>query len=223
MTAMRTEELIQRLAADARPVRPLSPPWRRTLVWTAVAVPYLVLIVLAMTPRLDLAAKLGETRFLIEQGAALATAFLAAAAAFSLGVPGLPRWRILLPLPALAVWLGSLGEGCWRAWVQFGAEGLALRPDFICFPAIALAGALPALAMVVMLRRGAPLAPRLAVALGALAAAALGDFGLRLFHPQDASLMVLVWQFGTVAILAMGGGLVGGKILGWRQTGLATP
>jgi hypothetical protein len=43
--------------------------------------------------------------------------------------------------------------------------------------------------------------PHAAVALAGLAAAGLGNFGLRLFHAQDASLMVLVWQFGSVAVL----------------------
>src|SRR5262249_26039312 len=62
--------------------------------------------------------------------------------------------------------------------------------------------AVPAIAVAVMVRRGAPLTPHLTAALGGLAAAGLGNFGLRFFHPQDASLMVLVWQFGTGFILS---------------------
>ena len=213
---MDTEQLIARLSADARPVDRLGAPVKRALLWLAIGIPYLALVVLAMSPRPDLMAKLGDSRFLVEQGAALATAVLAATAAFSLGVPGRSHWLALLPLPALAVWLGSLAEGCWQAWVRLGPEGLFVRPDFICFPAIAIAGAIPGVAMVAMMRRGAPLMPHLTVALGALAAAALGNVGLRLFHPQDASLMVLVWQFGTVAIFSALGGVFGGRFLSWR-------
>ena len=66
----------------------------------------------------------------------------------------------------------------------------------MCIPAIALAGAVPAALIVFMLRRGAPIGPGLSMALGGLAAAGLGSFGLRLFHAEDASLMVLVWQLG---------------------------
>jgi hypothetical protein len=55
------------------------------------------------------------------------------------------------------------------------------------------------------------------VMLGALAAAALGNVGLRLFHPQDASLMILVWQFGSVALLSIRAGWGGHRILDWRQ------
>lgn len=64
-----------------------------------------------------------------------------------------------------------------------------------------------------MHRRGVPLMPCTTVALAGLAAAGIGNFGLRLFHPQDASLMVLVWQFGSVVVLAMLAGCAGRYIL----------
>jgi len=68
-----------------------------------------------------------------------------------------------------------------------------------------------------MLRRGAPLTPHLMTALGGLAAAGLGNFGLRLFHEQDASLTVLVWQFGTVFMLSALAGWAGHYLLNWRS------
>lgn len=210
---METDDLIRRLVADATPVRRLPPPWLRTAQWLAVALPAVALVVLLVSPRDDLAEKFGETRFLIEQAAALATAVAAAIAAFCLIVPGRSRKAALLPVVPLAVWLGSLGQGCLLAWFRSGGEALRLYPDWICFPYIAAAGAVPALAIVAMLRRGMPLAPQLTLALAALAAAALGNFGLRLFHTQDASLMVLVWQFGSVALLSVLAGWGGRLIL----------
>jgi hypothetical protein len=74
----------------------------------------------------------------------------------------------------------------------------------------------PAIAMALMLRRGAPLTPFVSAALGGLAAAGLGNFGLRLFHPQDASIMVLVWQMGTVFVLTALAGWAGRFLLDWR-------
>jgi hypothetical protein len=218
---MDTEQLIAKLSAEARPVDRLGSPWARALLWLAIATPYVALVVLIMAPRADLASKLNDLRFAVEQGATLVTAILAAAAAFSLGIPGRSRGMALLPVPGLAVWIGSLAQGCWQAWVRAEADGLVLRPDLVCFPAIALVGALPAVAMVAMMRRGAPFAPYLTVALGALAAAALGNFGLRLFHLQDASLMILVWQFGTVAIFSALASLFGRRILPWRPAAVA--
>jgi len=74
----------------------------------------------------------------------------------------------------------------------------------------------PAIAMALMLRRGAPLTPHVSAALGGLAAAGLGNFGLRLFHPQDASIMVLVWQMGTVFVLTALAGWAGHLLLDWH-------
>jgi hypothetical protein len=99
---------------------------------------------------------------------------------------------------------------------QWARSGLSLQPDWFCFPAILLVGAIPAIVMVAMLRRGAPLAPHLTATLGGLAAAGLANFGLRLFHTQDASLMVLVWQGGTVLVLTIVAGSIGRLFLDWR-------
>jgi hypothetical protein len=52
--------------------------------------------------------------------------------------------------------------------------------------------------------------------LGGLAAAGIGNFGLRFFHPQDASIMVLVWQMGTVFILTVLAGWAGRLLLDWK-------
>ena len=54
-----------------------------------------------------------------------------------------------------------------------------------------------------MLRRGAPLAPRATLFLGALATAAVVAFGLRFFHIGDASIMVLTWHMGLAAVLTV--------------------
>jgi hypothetical protein len=212
-----TDKLIQSLATKCTGTESLPSPQVRTLSWFAASVPYVALVVLLMSPRPDLFEKLVNARFVIEQSAALTTALIAAMAAFCAVIPGLPVWRLVLPLVPLAIWVGSLAQGCISALLEKGLAALRLMPDLICFPAIIAVSALPALLMVVMLRRGAPLMPKITVAYGALAATALGNFGLRLFHPQDASLMVLVWQFGTVVILTALASLFGRRLLRWRH------
>lgn len=212
---MDTQDLIRHLAARAARVRPLPRPWVRAALWLAVSVPYAALIVLMMSPRDDLSVQLANPKFLVEQAAALATAVLAAVAAFAMTVPGHSRAVWLLPLAPLAIWLGSLGRGCLQEWLRKGVEALTLSPDWACFPKIALIGSVPAIAIVAMLRRGAPLRPSATIALAGLAAAALGNVGLRLFHPQDASLMVLVWQVGSVAVLSAVSGAAGSLVLRW--------
>src|SRR5262249_42195516 len=142
-----------------------------------------------------------EQGWLVEQGAALVVALTAAMAAFCAAVPGRPLWERAVPVLPLLVWLGTLGVGCVEEIISVGPRGLKFQTDWACLPSIVMIGMVPGVAMALMLRRGAPMAPVLSVGLGGLAASALADLGLRLAHQQDASLMVIVWQVGTVAML----------------------
>ena len=218
--ARATEAMIDRLSRAAGPVRPLPPPWKRVPGWLALALGFAVAMIWAIGPRPDLAERMVDARFLFEQGAALATAIAAAIAALALTVPGMGRgWRLLPVLPG-ALWLGTLGLGCLRDWAAMGPEGLRLSPDPACFAFIALVGSLPVVVLYMMLRRGVPLAPRLTLALAVLASAAIGNFALRFFHMQDAALMVLVWQVGSVMLMAALAALAGRRLLRWSDSGL---
>jgi hypothetical protein len=211
-----TSGLIRHLAADATRVHRLPPPWLRTAMWLAISLPYICAVVVMKPAAIDFLGKI-DARFVLEQAAILATAFTAAIAAFASVIPGHHRKIYLLPLVPLAVWLASLGQGCAHDWLRFGADGLQVRPDWECAPAAIFIGIIPAVAMVVMLRRGAPLAPRISVGLGALAVAALGNFGLRIYHIGDVSIMVLVWHFGSVALISILAGWAGRHVLSWRS------
>jgi hypothetical protein len=215
---VKTDDLIEQLTQDARPVRRVHGPWIRTGLWLLVSLPYVAVIVFWYWPAGAAFNGPIDTRFLVAEFAALLTAATAAAAAFASVVPGYDRRVLLLPVLPLAFWLGSVGFGCLSDWLRFGPEGLALRPDWDCLPPGILLGIVPVGAILVMLRRGAPLSPRITVALAALAAAALGNAGLSLFHARDASIMILVWHLGTAAVLAGVAGLVGRRVLSWRRT-----
>jgi hypothetical protein len=215
-----TETLIERLARSAHPVRRLPSPGRRVVRWLAIGLAVIAVFGAVMGVRPDLGAQLADPAFVVPQFAALATAVCAAHAAFTSSVPGAPRWCLWLPLPTFVVWIGSLGRQCWRDWLTLGPDGIVFTPDLVCLPIIAMVGAAPAIAMVMMVRRGAPFTPRLTAFLGALAAATLAYVGLRLVHPQEAAFMVLVWQFGSVALFATVIGVLGRRLLSWRQHAL---
>jgi hypothetical protein len=217
---MDTDALIQELANSAVPVRRLSAPWARMLMWVALSVPFLAAVIWLMMPGdINPVAALADRHFLIEEAILLVTALTAALAAFASVVPGYDRRVLLLPLVPLAAWLASVGEGCWSNWVALGADGLMLRADWDCLPPSILIGIVPSIAMVLMLRRGAPLLPRISIALGALAVAAFANLGLRLFHVGDASVMVLFWHLGGAAVLTGLAALAGRRVLYWRHAG----
>ena len=214
---METAELIKRLAADPSTVRRLQPPWLRAMLWLAIALPYVAAVVRGKLMMVNPSQTLADPRFMIEQAATFATALTAAFAAFGSVVPGFDRRLVLLPLGPLALWIASVGHGCVQDWLQFGADGLAIRPDWDCLPSATIIGIIPAIAMVAMLRKGAPLQPRLTLMLGALAVAAIGNFGMQFFHFRDASIMMLFWHLGNVAVLSALAGWTAHHVLRWRH------
>jgi hypothetical protein len=212
-----TSHLIACLAADCATIGRLQAPWRRTALWLMCVLPCVATVSVRFT-RQDVMHNI-DTRMVVEQAAILLTGFTAAFAAFSTVVPG-RDWRVsLLPLIPLAVWLGSLGEGCMHDWARLGADGLRLRSDWDCVPAAIALGVPSATSMLVMLRRGAPLVPSLTLALGALASAAIVNFGLRLIHAGDVAVMVLAWHLGGVAVVTALAGRFGGQLLNWPCDG----
>lgn len=210
---MDTERLIEELAESAQPVRRLAPPERRLAQWLTLALPPVLLIAWAVGFRPDLALKAADPLFVVQVLAALSTAVAAGWAALSAVVPGESRWKLVVPVAPFTVWLSAIGQQCWSEWLLFGDIAMRLPAEDVCAPFVVMVGAVPAIAMVALIRRGAALQPRLTVFLGALAAGALGDFGLRLFHHTDAGLVVLVWHLGTVAALAALAGLYGRRIV----------
>jgi len=213
---MDIDHLIQQLSERAQPVTRLLAPWRRTARWLAASLVYVGMVVAACLLAGGGLTGSIEPRLVLELVAILATAVTAAMAAFSSVVPG-RDWRfLLLPLIPLSIWLGTLGQGCLQDWQVFGSAGLQVRADWDCaLPALILS-VFPAGTMLLMLRRGAPLIPAVSLALGALAAAAMANFGLRIFHAGDVSIQILVWHVGGAAMAAMIAGSFGSRVLNWR-------
>jgi hypothetical protein len=209
---MDTNELITRLTADLKPVRPLRPPWARAGLWLALALPCVAALVWGKL-NVDASRAAGDARFMVQEAATLATALMAAYAAFASAVPGFNRRLLLLPLAPLSLWLVSIGQGCLQDWIQRGSDGLILRPDWDCLLLAALIGAVPAAAIVAMLRAAPSLRPRATLTLAALAVAALANSGLQLAHLHDASIMVLTWHLGGAAVFSALGGSFGERVL----------
>lgn len=214
---MDTDALISRMAENSDPVECLPRPWIRAALWFAVGLPTLVLVVAIHGLDVSPGEFFSDRRLMLEEIATLATAFLAAVAAFSSTVPGASRKWLWLPLVPFAVWLLSVGEGCLSDWQKSGWDSLGLRIDTTCFLPMVVTSIVPAIAMVRMLRRGAPLSPRLTLILGMLATAALVNSGLRLFHVGDITVMVLVWHMGLMALLSIAAGCFAPSFLDWKH------
>ncbi|MCW8307076.1 DUF1109 domain-containing protein [Acidiphilium sp. PA] len=220
---MSNERLITALADELSPVYRAPAPARLTMWWLAVTVPILALVTLMMGPRPDVLSLLLRPDFALDEALAVLTGVAAAYAAFCAGRPDQPGWKLLLPVGAMALWLGVLGRQCMSLSVSTQGGALRLHVDVMCVPAIAVAGIAPAVAMVVLLRHSPMFRTAHACLCAALAAAALAECALRLFHRADSFATMLVWQMGSVALFTLAGSLVGRAIIGRAQpNGLAS-
>jgi len=205
-----TPQLIDVLVQRATPVHRLRPPLVRAGLWLAFAAPMLALFAAMHGVRSNLGGSLAHPAFALGIGAALATGVLAAIAAFALSIPDRPRWLLMLPVPALAVWLATIGYGCLTDWVSIGPEGVEFGETLQCFATVVLTGMPLAIALAVMLHYAALLRARTVAMMGALAIAAITSAAHGLLHGIDASVMTLVWNLGTVALFTGIGSLFGG-------------
>ena len=195
---MSNEHLIRTLVQDLRAVRRLPATGHRLLLWLTFAVPPIAFIVALMGVRADLSDRLGDGLFLAEMLAMVATGLVGGYGALAAGIPGTRRHTILAPIVPLGVWIGLLALQYAREWRDASAT---FWLDVHCIPAIAVISLVPIATMISLIRRGSPDRRTIAVFWGTLAASALANAGLRLFHPVDSALMVIAWQFGTVGFL----------------------
>jgi hypothetical protein len=198
------DPLIQGLASDLRPVKPLPPAGRRALIWVG----FVIAAGLLLSPMADLPAfrqrfMASPDMWLAMTGSAL-TAVLAAIAAFKLSLPDSPRAWAWLPLPAALLWIVASGLGCLRGYVLPGTRMPPMDETMECL-AIILALSVPfSLLMFAMLRKAFSLLPGLTATLAGLAVAAASATLLNLFHPFDAAAVdLLVHAFAVVLVVVV--------------------
>ena len=197
---MSTPDLIDALARNLAPIRRLRPPLWRATVWTFLASVVVALLAVTHGLRSDLAQRLAEPAYLVVLASSLGTGVLAAVASFFVSLPD-RSWRwLLLPVPALLAWMGSIGYQCLTDWVSLAGSGIQAGETLRCFATLVLTGLPLSLALLLMLRHAALLH---ATAVGVMSGLAVGGFAataLWLLHELDASVMVVIWNVGTMML-----------------------
>src|SRR5262249_39045724 len=154
---------------------------------------------------------------------ALATGILAAVASFGISLPDSSRLWALLPLPALVVWISTIGYGCLTDWVSFTPDGVRLGETVRCFATLVMTSVPLSIAMLVMLRYAALLRALGVIVLGGLAVAALTSFALILFHGFNATVMLLIGKLGAERLIAGLACRCGRAMFPWRVAPVMRP
>ena len=208
MDPTRTRELlIGRLVEAAHPVRRLWPPWARLSAWLGLGLVVVGVVALGGL-RSDLIARLREPVFLIELATLLAGATLFAVLAFRAAIPGCAprRWETVLAIGLVAA---AAAVSFYRpvhaelSMAQFFHMGLG------CAARTFLIALAPWCALVMAIRRGAPLAGAAAGALSGAAAFVLAFGIMRAACPMDELLHLVVWHGVPVLVGVAVSALVG--------------
>jgi hypothetical protein len=205
-----TPELIEVLAADAKPVRRLRPPLARAGLWLGgfVAIVGAVTWVTGTWP--VMIERLSLTRFAVEMAATFLTGIAAVVAAFYLSLPDRSRFWMMLPLPTLVLWLASSGYGCYENWLADGPQGWRLGRSSDCFVFILTMSIPVGIALYLALRRASPLEPLRVMALGGLGVAGLAAATLQFYHPFDVTVIDLAVHV-TAVLIVVAAIMLGGR------------
>ncbi|WP_309684092.1 DUF1109 domain-containing protein [Polaromonas sp.] len=213
---MKTDDLVSLLAAHAAPV-PQNAVGRRFAValgWSLPAAVLLLVVVLGL--RADLAQAAGKLMFWIKPGFAAGLALAALLAAERLARPGMRLGRVWagLATPVLALWLLAAvvlldAAPAQRAQLVFGDtwKSCPVNIAFISLPLLA--------ATLWAIKGLAPTRLALAGASAGLLAGALGALVYALHCPESTAPFMAVWYLLGIAIPTLAGALLGPRLLRW--------
>jgi len=211
----RTPELVDALVECAIPVRRLRRPLVRAWLWLAFAGLILALLAIGHGVRGDLVARLHQPRFAMGIAAALLTGIVSAITAFVISMPDCSRRWLLLPAPAITIWISTISHGCLTDWVSVGPDGMHLGEAARCLATVFLTSVPLSVTMLVMLRHAALLRADAVAFAGGIAVAAITSTALSLFHNLDATVMILVWNVGATGLITLLGTLIGRRFVLW--------
>lgn len=209
---METSDLIHSLASNATPVKRLRPPLVRAIGWLLIASAIMALMTVSHGVRPQFAERMQDTVFAVNMLSSLMTGVLATIATFFVSLPDRSRRWLLLPAPPLVVWLSTIGYQCFAGWVPVPPGAITVEAASGCLATLVLTSLPLSLLMLAMLRYTAVLRPTSVILMGSLAVSAVTATALSMFHPLDATAMILGWNLGTAVLFLAGAAVFSRKV-----------
>lgn len=213
---MKTENLIQALAVDARtPPVPLGRTLSTWLLPGVVIAIGIYVVALGLRPHL-LSLGADDPRIFFKIGLMGLFVCLAALLTLRLARPGAKLRGVSLAL-MIVPFLLLLGIGFELVTVPEADWGRRLigHNAMSCLQSIPLLALAPFCALLLALRDGAPSRPALAGAAAGLFAGAIGATLYATHCPDDSPFFVAAWYSIGIAIMTVAGALIGARLLRW--------
>lgn len=214
---METQDLIATLT-DEGARKPLPGVARQMLFWLAITIAWVGLFICHSGLRPDIMRKLAEPFYIPELALLTAIALSAGVAALCLSRPdGMQKsWVRWLPFAFMAPWAvtAMLNAHAAGGAATFMQTMNSMRFD--CVGCILLCALAPAVAMFVMVRRGAVASSGWAGGLTALSVTTFSYLCMRLVEENDDPLHLLVWHAFPVLLVSLLGMAAGRVLLRWK-------
>lgn len=198
-----TDNLIERLAGSAEPVRPNRPLVQR---FAMITVPLIVLIVLVGSLGGDpgtVMNHMSDPVYALSTVSAALTGLAAIFAAMTLSTPGRVKTGTSWVLLFAFIWLASSAILCTRGMAAHAAEDTSIFAGADCFMFIMMSGTVLALLLQAVLRNMVFINAMKVTALLGLATATLGTTLLAFFHPPESDFVDLLAHLSATAALIL--------------------
>lgn len=206
------DQTIQALCGDLKPVKCVNPLWR-ALLWILLVVTYTSAVALTIGLRENIADAMNREDFIFELLLSFGIGISASLMTFWLSIPDCDRYKkyLAVPLTLLAVQF---------VWMldRLYFEGMGdVRDNWLshCWMNTALHTTLPAIAVILLVRRGATVMPGFLAVFAVLAVSEFGWIGMRLVCPRDNVGEAYFLNFMPYVVIGVVAGLVSRKIFRW--------
>ncbi len=214
---MKTDDLIDQLGEQAKPVTPLRSPLMRAMMWLFVLGLCMITGIVFVGLRHDFLEMMTHPIFILEMSSLLIAGIMAVIATFQLSIPHekvAPMTWVLLGSSAILL-LARMAI----CFVMATPEGLmAYINSNVGLPIISKSLAMsiiPGMVLFFLIKRGAPVRGGLTAMAALLALASFAAMGCRSICPMNDPAYIIIWQGLPLMIIVLLGLLIGRQALRW--------
>lgn len=206
------DDTIHALCGDLKPVCCQKPLWR-ALLWILLVVTYTSAVAITIGFRDNIAEAMNREEYIFELILAFSIGITASLVTFWLSMPDCERHKkfFAIPLTLLAV------QTTWM-FIRLFFEGMGdVRDNWLshCWMNTALHTTLPAIAVIILVRKGATVMPCALACFAVLAVSEFGWVGMRLVCPKDNVGEAYFLNFLPYVVLGIVAGMLAKRIFKW--------